>query len=599
MTSLFSNTSETGLPTVQIHALSAGHFTLPEEQFVHPSSPGARKTVPSLAFLIQHKDPPSGDVTRIVFDLGVRRVVERYSEPIQRHLDTRLPLTTDPDVVKSLRAGGLAPDDIDFVVYSHVHWDHVGEPQDFPRSTFIIGYGALDVLAGKSKSLRGSHSFFESDLLDPSRTIELPDPAGGSEGNATSQFSHTINVQGPWEGLEELPAVLDVFRDGSLYIVDAPGHLPGHISLLARTLKDNGSTAWVYLAGDACHDRRILRGEKAISEWLDVHGQVCCIHADRAKADETIERVRDLERKGVEVILAHDVEWEGDAANAKRFFAQYAGEHSSPSLITMTKEDEQKKLKEEFDAKLGPDAFHAGWESLLNVDPAFFSASVALASVPRLKSHLSRKEQALISLAVDCAATHLYTPGIREHVTSATREGASRDEILEVIELSSTLGIHACNMGVPLLVEVLKEEGKFLDDITRPFDETQRNLQREFTAKRGYWHIFWEDFLRLDPEFFAGYLEFSSLPWVKHVDGAAGQGKGALEPKMKELVYCAFDAASTHLYEPGLKLHMRNALGYGATPQEIIEVLELATLLSLHTAHVAAPIIEELSRVSA
>jgi hypothetical protein len=39
---------------------------------------------------------------------------------------------------------------------------------------------------------------------------------------------------------------------------------------------------------------------------------------------------------------------------------------------------------------------------------------------------------------------------------------------------------------------------------------------------------------------------------------------------------------------------MKNALGYGATPQEIVEVLEIATLLSIHTAHVAAPIIEEL-----
>jgi alkylhydroperoxidase/carboxymuconolactone decarboxylase family protein YurZ len=67
---------------------------------------------------------------------------------------------------------------------------------------------------------------------------------------------------------------------------------------------------------------------------------------------------------------------------------------------------------------------------------------------------------------------------------------------------------------------------------------------------------------------------------------------------MKELVYCAFDCASTHLYVPGLKLHMKNALGYGATPQEILEVLELATLLSLHTAHVAAPIIAELASAS-
>ena len=64
---------------------------------------------------------------------------------------------------------------------------------------------------------------------------------------------------------------------------------------------------------------------------------------------------------------------------------------------------------------------------------------------------------------------------------------------------------------------------------------------------------------------------------------------------MKELVYCAFDCAATHLYVPGLKLHMKNALGYGATPQEILAVLEIATLLSIHTAFEAAPIIQELA----
>lgn len=67
---------------------------------------------------------------------------------------------------------------------------------------------------------------------------------------------------------------------------------------------------------------------------------------------------------------------------------------------------------------------------------------------------------------------------------------------------------------------------------------------------------------------------------------------------MKELIYCAFDAASTHLYVPGLRLHMKQALGHGATPQEILAVLEIATLLSLHTAHVSAPIIEELTSAS-
>jgi hypothetical protein len=108
-------------PTVTLHALSAGHFTLPEWQFIHPVSRSARKTVPSLAFLVQHHDPNNTPkTTRIVFDLGLRRDVTRYYPPIQKHIETRQPLTTEPDIVKSLEKGGLAPEDVDYVIYSHV-----------------------------------------------------------------------------------------------------------------------------------------------------------------------------------------------------------------------------------------------------------------------------------------------------------------------------------------------------------------------------------------------------------------------------------------------------------------------------------------------
>lgn len=110
--------------TVQVHALSAGHFSLPEEQFVHPSSPAERSTVPSLCFLVQHVNPTTGSTTRIVFDLGLRRNLDRYSEPIQHHANTRQPISTDPDVVKSLNAGALTPEDIDYVIYSHVSSKH-------------------------------------------------------------------------------------------------------------------------------------------------------------------------------------------------------------------------------------------------------------------------------------------------------------------------------------------------------------------------------------------------------------------------------------------------------------------------------------------
>ncbi|KAI8673118.1 Lactamase-B domain-containing protein [Fusarium sp. Ph1] len=307
------------LSTVQVHALSGGRFTLPETQFVSPASSTARKTVPSLCFLIQHASLTTGKTTRIVFDLGVRRDPSRYSEPIRRHITTRQPLATDPDVVKSLKMGGLTPDDVDYVIYSHVHWDHVGEPTDFRRSSFVVGHGSLDLLQGNVSSLRGGHSFFEPDLLDPHRTIQLPDPEASYTARDEAQVSG-INFGGPWRQFDSLPSTLDIFGDGSLYIVDAPGHLPGHINLLARTRESESDTKWIYLAGDACHDRRIMRHEREVGQWQDAQGHTCCIHVDLEKAKATMERIRDLERKGIETIFAHDVEWEIRNKNSHRFW---------------------------------------------------------------------------------------------------------------------------------------------------------------------------------------------------------------------------------------------------------------------------------------
>ena len=126
----------------------------------------------------------------------------------------------------------------------------------------------------------------------------------------------SLNFDVPWRSRDVLTQTLDIFNDGSLLVVNAPGHLPGHINLLARTSEDH----YIYLGGDACHDRRLLTGEKVIGEWTDAEGHVCCIHVDREQAEETIRRIRVLEKEGVEVIFAHDVEWENDPANKGRFF---------------------------------------------------------------------------------------------------------------------------------------------------------------------------------------------------------------------------------------------------------------------------------------
>lgn len=184
----------------------------------------------------------------------------------------------------------------------------------------MVGHGSLALLNGSSSSLRGGHSFFEHDSLPEDWTIELsnPESMGGKQTPAESATGD-VDFTRPWRAVGDLPKTLDLFGDGSLLIVNAPGHLPGHINLLARVSGDRQ----IYMAGDACHDRRLLTGEKAIGEWEDSNGHTCCIHANRKEAEATIDRIRKLEEQGIEIIFAHDVEWEADSANSKRFFGAY------------------------------------------------------------------------------------------------------------------------------------------------------------------------------------------------------------------------------------------------------------------------------------
>jgi len=243
----------------------------------------------------------------------------------------------------------------------------------------------------------------------------------------------------------------------------------------------------------------------------------------------------------------------------------------------------QQQIKDEFIAVRG--TWSSAWDPILDLDAEFVAAYLEWAAVPVRKRHLEPKVRELICIAADAAATHLYEAGIRQHVRAALDLGASAAEVMEVLELTSTLGIHACNIGIPLLIEVLTEEGKRSGPML--LSPRQEKLKAEFTASRGYWHAFWDGLLELDPELFAAYLDFSALPW-RH---------GVLAPAVKELVYIAFDASATHLYAPGLKLHMRNAVRLGATAEEITEVLEIVSVIGVHAATVGVPILaRELAR---
>ena len=240
--------------------------------------------------------------------------------------------------------------------------------------------------------------------------------------------------------------------------------------------------------------------------------------------------------------------------------------------------ERKKALRDEFIEVRG--YWNGFWDSLLELDENFFEAYMQFSAVPWRSGPLDPKIKEFVYIAVDAAATHLYVPGIRQHIKQALGYDATADEIMEVLELTATLGIHACNIGVPILVEELEASGQ---SVSRALSARQEEIKAEFTEKRGYWNPFWDEMLWLDAEFFAAYTQFSSVPWVS----------GTLSPKVKELIYTAFDVSATHLYVSGLRQHIRNALDYGATREEVLEVIELASVIGIHSCTVGVPILVE------
>jgi alkylhydroperoxidase/carboxymuconolactone decarboxylase family protein YurZ len=101
--------------------------------------------------------------------------------------------------------------------------------------------------------------------------------------------------------------------------------------------------------------------------------------------------------------------------------------------------------------------------------------------------------------------------------------------------------------------------------------------------RRGEFNPLWEQIRALDPQFMEAYLRFRDVP----------HKSGPLEPKYKELILVAINAATTHLYAPGVRRHIANAFKAGATREEVLEAIELVTIMGIHSVNLAVPILCE------
>ncbi|MBS0591569.1 MAG: N-acyl homoserine lactonase family protein [Proteobacteria bacterium] len=196
---------------VRLYALDCGRID--ESSFGGYSDTGEYdgkpRTMSAPCFVIRH---PRGV---LLWDTGLGDKFAAIKGGVDEdgtHLSVRVRL------VDQLQAIGLTPGGIDYVAFSHLHADHTGNANLFGHSTFLMN----------AKEIAWASA--------------TPPPLGVDP--ATFGVYESANKQ-------VIERDHDVFGDGRVLILRAPGHTPGHQVLLLR-LKKAGS---VILSGDLYHSR--------------------------------------------------------------------------------------------------------------------------------------------------------------------------------------------------------------------------------------------------------------------------------------------------------------------------------------------------------
>ena len=180
---------------------------------------GQTDTLTDSCFLINHPDG------RLLWDLGLPGMLAGAGEQTVGGIFN---VSLDKTIAQQLADLGLTPDDIDYVSLSHDHFDHIGQVSQVQGATWIVQEDEYN------------------DMFPPE----------GTEANADPQLAAMWVAFGPMKA-EKISGDYDVFGDGTVKIIEMPGHTPGH-SVLLLDMPESGP---VLLAGDLYHrkESRALR----------------------------------------------------------------------------------------------------------------------------------------------------------------------------------------------------------------------------------------------------------------------------------------------------------------------------------------------------
>ena len=209
---------------MQLYAFSSGSMMLGKGFLQNFAPMDPKIQIPIGFFEIKH---PKGNV---LFDTGNNDKLitdSTYWGKLAAVFEAKM--TPEDAIDVQLAKIGLKPDDIKYVVVSHMHLDHGGNVAKFPNSTLIIQDDELSFAMFPDEPFAGGYI--------PGDAQVLRAPVGSSK----PSLMNMIRLEGDY----------DIFGDGSIVVHRSRGHTKGSQMLLVR-LPQTGATI---LTADAVYFR--------------------------------------------------------------------------------------------------------------------------------------------------------------------------------------------------------------------------------------------------------------------------------------------------------------------------------------------------------
>lgn len=278
--------------------------------------------VPDFVFLIEHT--PTGDT--YVFDLGMRKDLDNSTpsvvETIASNFDCKP--RSPADILRKYGTLRQQPEHVKAIIFSHLHFDHCGDfgKDGFDKAELWLGPGTCMSFRPGYPADEDGEVYSEDLPTDGSRKIvefttyheaEEADQEGVYEGielrYPLEEDAEGDRSAGVWHRLGSFDKAFDVFCDGAMYIIDAPGHTAGHQMLLLRvkTRPDDEDDDFVLLTGDCYHHPALLENPWGPRRMARPPYSKSCMHEDPEAAMNTLCQTKSMAyEQNVWAIGAHD-----------------------------------------------------------------------------------------------------------------------------------------------------------------------------------------------------------------------------------------------------------------------------------------------------